>query len=97
VLAADDDGTTGWKDRNWDNDGQQAPNRGMRRRRQGGGDTQHPIEHGTGMGNTVTMWSWVCTGTGMGMGLPYPGNTVPFSMVLQVCVGMPVPGCQSGE
>jgi hypothetical protein len=55
------------------------------------------LGHGMGMGNTMTMWSRVCTGTGMGMGLPYLGNTIPFSMVLQVCAGMPVPGCQSGE
>ena len=33
----------------------------------------------------MIMWSRVCSGMGTGSGLPYPGNTIPFSMVLQVC------------
>jgi hypothetical protein len=51
------------------------------------------VRSDTGTGNTVIIRSWVCTGMGTGMGLPYPGNTIPFSTVLRVCVGM---GCQSG-
>jgi hypothetical protein len=46
-----------------------------------------------GTGNTVIIRSRVHMGMGTGMGLPYPGNTIPFSMVLWVCAGM---GCWSG-
>ena len=35
--------------------------------------------------NTMCFWSWVFMGTGIGIGLPYMGNTIPFSMLLQVC------------
>jgi hypothetical protein len=55
------------------------------------------VRHDTGMGNTVCIWKWVCSGTGIVTGLAYPGNTIPFSMVLQVFGGMPVLAFQSGE
>ena len=55
------------------------------------------IGHGMGTSNTVCFRSWVCMGMGMGMGLPYLCNTVPFSTVLWVYVGMPVLEFQSGE
>jgi hypothetical protein len=55
------------------------------------------VKHDMGMGNAMCIQKWVCSDMGTVTGLTYPGNTVPFSTVLQVFAGMPVLAFWLGE